>query len=254
MPQQANYHSPQTIGREETDRAAISSMLSSILEGGVLQKNASFNAEIASLKAPQIERHPVDILTSSINAKYNILKDRLKKYLESNMVYGSREYSFYISAFHYANNIITLYQSVEYKDIVESLIKLCIDENIKDIETLSFTEKELNDSMVFEVSETSDEVYELAMYVDREYDTLYWNSDDSRYGDHGMEKKRRYLFEICKLVPYYSKYSFIKTFQHFKGVKNLPCVADFKEKLDFHFNEGNKANTKQRFLTTIFKK
>ena len=254
MPQQMSYNSLQVTEREETDRRAISSMLSNAIKGGIIQKNASFNVAIAELKSPQIERHPVDILTNSINAKYDILKEKLKKYLEGNMVAGSREYSFFISAFHYANSIITLHQSTEYKDITESLIKLSINDSVKDIETLSFTEKELNDAMVFELSESEGEIYELAGYVEREYDTLYWNSEDSRYGEHGLEKKRRYFFEICKILPYHSKYAFIKTFQDFKDVKAFPCVADFKERLDFHFNEGNKVNTKQRFLTSIFKK
>ncbi len=254
MPQQANYNSLQLTEKEETDKAAIRLMLSNAIKGGALQKNASFNTAIAELKTPQIERHPVDILTSSINAKYDILKDRLKKYLEANMVAGSKEYSFFISAFHYANSIIILHQSAEYKDITEKLIKLSIKDNIKDIETFSFSEKELNDAMVFELSESEGEVLEPYQYVEKEYDTLYWNSEDSRYGEHGLDKKRRYFFEICKILKSYSKYSFIKTFQDFKNVKSFPCVADFKEKLDFHFNEGNKVNTKQRFLTTIFKK
>lgn len=225
------------------------------VDGTIFEKNKAFNSAMCELKEPEKEIDKKDLLVKTIQGKYSVLIENLREYLEAKMqpeiIDGieCQKYILFKAIFGYGNSIITLFKNDEHKKTIEDFVNAMFEKRADIVKTLTFSDEDIKLSSIFELPQTQNQLTFSANYIQKEYNSMFWNTIDSKYGD---DKAKKYLFEIIKISFNYSVYSFYKTFQNFKDIKSLPSVSEFKEKLNFHFKVGNDMNSKKQFLITIF--
>ena len=257
MQEQQTTTSLMAISTESNDLSVQDILSIAGLDIGILEKNKSFNMSISQLREPEREIDKKDLLVKTIQGKYSILIENLKEYLQSKMIPQNstdeaecEKYKLFKAIFCCGNSIITLLQSSEYsKKIIDEFVDAMLEKRIDTVKTLTFSDDDIKLSSIFELPQTPMQLTFAGNYIQKEYNSMFWNTVDSKYGD---EKAKKYLFEIIKISFNYSVYSFYKTFQEFKDIKTLPSVSEFKEKLNFHFKIGNDMNSKMRLLIKIF--
>ena len=218
----------------------------------ILERNKSFNTSVSQLQAPYKEFDTRDLLVKTIQGKYGIFIENLKEYLELKLDPANQDCPkrlLFTAIFGCGNSVINLLNDEQFRGVVREFARAMIEKRREVVNTLTFQKNDILLSVVFELPQTETQIIKNIQFIEKEYNTMFWNTIDSKYGD---EKMKKYLFEIMKISINYSQYSFYKTFEDFKDIKNLPSPSEFKEKLKIHNNIGIDINSKMSLLIKIF--
>jgi hypothetical protein len=218
----------------------------------ILQRNKSFNTSVSQLQTPYKEFDSRDLLVKTIQGKYGIFIENLKEYLQLKLDATNQDCPkrlLFTAIFGCGNSVINLLNDEQFRGVVREFAKAMIEKRREVVNTLTFQKNDILLSVVFEMPQTETQIMKNIHFIEKEYNTMFWNTIDSKYGD---EKMQKYLFEIMKVSINFSQYSFYKTFEDFKDIKNLPSPSEFKEKLKMHNDIGIDINSKMKLLMEIF--